>query len=205
VRAVEELNTGGAWCTAGGVEYDFGDVAVGADGERVTGVDGVDDEVPDGAAGAVLLGERNLEVPLSRVAARRLRVRVVEEASETCYSFEGRRSFAHDRGASDDVLDKLRVLGQESRIGGLGREPLGEAIDVLRHVRRRPRVVACDLGDVVPIGRVREDPDQRVMRDAAAQGPGTRIPSHASVSVVSDSTESAVLTRCPEASRPPEG
>src|ERR1043165_6911390 len=50
-----------------------------------------------------------------------------------------------------------------------------EALKILAHLLRRPRPVAGQVGDVLPVGGVRIDGDESVVRRAAAEGAGARV------------------------------
>lgn len=73
------------------------------------------------------------------------------------------------------MLRERQILQHDRRIRSLDVQPLVHFLDVPLHVIRAPASIASDIGDVVPVRAVRQDPDERVVADAASQNAGARV------------------------------
>ena len=79
------------------------------------------------------------------------------------------------RSAGAHVLSKSKVLQHDGRIRRLDVQPLVHLLYILLHRVRAPAGVAGDVGDMLPVRAVRQDPDEGVVADAAAQDAGARV------------------------------
>ncbi len=199
--ALEVLDPGGAQLVALLLEGELGHERAHPERQREALIDGVQDELARAVSLVAVGVHRNRVDADLLVAAGGPAVEVAfhepeELVVEDDLAQRAEEPAAHlevdlERGRHHD-LEQLLVLEGDARVGLPGVEPAVEAVaglvvllaevvavlehlEVPAHVRRAPRVVASDVGDVLPVALVRVDGDERVVRGAAAERAGARV------------------------------
>lgn len=195
--AVEELNTGGTGSLLRLVEKNLGDVAVGADIERVSlgavvelGIADRENKLTGSNTAGGLGGERDLVETGLLVTGESVGVGVISD--ETIHG----DLLASDlgKGSSTSAKDakELFVVEGNAERGSLSAQPTVITVtiltsravvvvlglnEVLSHVLGRPGVIASELSNVLKVRLVGVDSDQSVVSSAATKSLGTRVQS----------------------------